>query len=140
MIAVPKTVRASFPGSPEQDTNADAFVNHLRFLAMGCRAKPRADLFEACALLQTNRVRALEAYSEALVRTLGDSLGQNVRLHAPGTNEQTFDEKWLRELRIAHLTQDGGSLHFLLASRITPANRRLVKYLIAEISDHFPMI
>ncbi|CAN0472427.1 unnamed protein product, partial [Hapterophycus canaliculatus] len=36
---------------PDIGADAMAFLNHLRFVAMKCRAKPRTQLFDACAVL-----------------------------------------------------------------------------------------
>ncbi|MEL7213168.1 MAG: hypothetical protein AAGK92_10930 [Pseudomonadota bacterium] len=112
----------------------------MRFVAMGCRSKPRADLFEACALLQTTRGATQEAYAEALMRCLGEAVGKPVRLHAPGVTELSFDEAWLVQLGIASARGDAASLSFLLQSRVALPHRRLVAFLIKQISECFDRI
>ena len=77
------------------DPGALAFLNHLRFVAMACRVKPKTDLFEACALLTVERSASREACADALMRCLGEAFGKPARLYAPGTAELTFDENWL---------------------------------------------
>ncbi|MEM6941599.1 MAG: hypothetical protein AAF943_16285 [Pseudomonadota bacterium] len=116
-----------------------AFLNHLRFVAMQCRVKPKTDLFEACALLQTNRTASREAYAEALMRCLSEALGKPARLHAPGTAELSFDEEWLVQLGRASATGDEPSRRFLLGSRVAHANRRLVGFLVGQIAECFAL-
>ncbi|NRB03364.1 MAG: hypothetical protein HRU30_08875 [Rhodobacteraceae bacterium] len=118
---------------------AMAFVNHLRFVAMACRVKPRQDLFHACALLQTTRSASQEAHAEALMRCLDQALGKKALLYAPGVTTLTFDEQWLMQLGLASARQDSDSVSFLLASRVNPEHRRLVRFLAARISEHFSL-
>lgn len=118
---------------------ATAFLNHLRLTFMACRTKPRADLFEACALLHVNRCRSLDAHAEALMRCLGAALGQAPRLHSPGSAELTFDEAWLVELAQASARADTDSLTFLLRSRVMPEHRRLIGFLIANTARCFDL-
>lgn len=115
-------------------------LNELRFVAMNCRTKPQTNLFEACALLQTNRDRSRQAHAEALMRCLNEALGQNARLHAPGVSELTFDDAWLLRLGTAAADQDDASLSFLLRSRVSLEHQRLVRFLIQRIADSFAQI
>lgn len=130
LVAEPRPVR---PVSPE----AFAYLNHLRFLSMSCRSKPRADLFEACALLHATRSASRDAHAEALMRCLNEALGKPARLHAPGTFEMSFDETWLVQLGQAVMRQDDASTAFLLKSRVLPEHRRLVRFLVGRISEFF---
>lgn len=114
-------------------------INHLRFIAMECRAKARTNLFEACALLHATRGASLDAHAEALVRCLGEALGKPARLLTPGTSELTFDEKWLARLAVASATSDQDSLRFLIGSRVAHENRRMVAFLIGRISEFFDL-
>ena len=118
---------------------AMAFVNHLRFVAMACRVKPRQDLFQACALLQTTRSASQEAHAEALMRCLDQALGKKSLLHAPGVSTLSFDEHWLMQLGLASARQDTDSVAFLLASRVSPEHRRLVRFLIGRIAEYFSL-
>ena len=131
----PVGVSAFFPGA-----EAFAFVNHLRFTAMKCRAKPQAELFRACALLQVNATADREAHSEALMMCLSEALGQPARLLAPGAAELTFDEQWLIQLGLACASDDDLSISFLLRSRVAHENQRLVRFLVSRIVDCFPLI
>ncbi|WP_299154484.1 hypothetical protein [uncultured Tateyamaria sp.] len=119
---------------------AFAYLDQLRLKAMECRTKPRADLFEACALLQVTRSASREAHAEALMRCLAEALGKSPRLHAPGTLEMSFDETWLVELGKAHARGDSASMNFLLGSRVLPQHRRLIRYLVGHISDYGPSL
>lgn len=116
-----------------------AFLNHLRFVAMACRVKPRTDLFEACALLKVERSASRDAHAEALMRCLSEAFGKPARLYAPGTTEQTFDEQWLMRLGMACGQGDEDSAHFLLNSRVAFENRRLVRFLIGRIAECFSL-
>lgn len=115
-----------------RDAGAIAFLNHLRFTAMQCRAKPQTELFQACALLQVSRSECQTAHSEALMRCLAQALGQPARLLAPGTKEMTFDEQWLIQLGMACATSDDVSRAFLLRSRVAHENQRLVPFWLQE--------
>ncbi|MEO9896910.1 MAG: hypothetical protein ABJD13_03560 [Paracoccaceae bacterium] len=121
-------------------SQAFAFLNHLRFKAMQCRAKPKTDLFQACALLQVTRSANYEAHAEALMRCLAEALGKQPRLYAPGTIEMTFDETWLVEVGQAYARDDQASLSFLLGSRVLPEHRRLVRFLVGRISKYFSLV
>ena len=123
--------------APELSANVMLFLNHLRFVAMSCRAKPRTALFEACALLQADRSASLDAHAEALMRCLNEALGKPARLLMPGTSELTFDERWLLELGRAFGRADKASCQFLLGSRVAHENRRLVGFLVGRISGYF---
>lgn len=126
--------------APEHTSAELAFVNHLRFVAMACRSKPRADLFEACALLQVERSASRTAHADALMRCVGQALGKTPRLHAPGTAELSFDETWLLQLGLACARGDVASQAFLLNSRLAHENRSLVRFLIGQIADCFSLI
>ena len=121
---------------PQVDPEADAFLNHLRFVSLRCRAKPRASLFETCALLRADRFASLDAHAEALMRSLSEALGKPARLHKPGTAEMTFDEGWLLQLGRACGCGDDASCQFLLSSRIARENRRLIRFLMERITAH----
>lgn len=131
---LPETIREQTP-----DAEALAFLNHLRFMAMQCRAKPQAELFKACALLQITSTANQAAHSEALVRCLSQALGQPAKLLAPGTAELTFDEQWLIQLGTACATGDDLSRAFLLRSRVGRENRRLINFLVTRIVDCFSL-
>ena len=124
---------------PEQALTAatHGYLNLLRMIAMDCRAKPRTQLFEACALLQTDQSASLDAHAEALMRCLDEALGTRARLFAPGVADMTFDERWLVQLGLATARNDEASVSFLLGSRVAREHRRLVRFLIAQISKYF---
>ncbi|MEM6304268.1 MAG: hypothetical protein AAF744_06075 [Pseudomonadota bacterium] len=112
----------------------------MRFTTMGCRAMPRTELFEACALLQGSPAAAKEAHAQALMRCLTEALGAPARILAPGVTELTFDESWLLQLGRACARGDEASLTFLLNSRVEPAHRRLVRFLVHRISECFSLV
>ena len=114
---------------------ATRLLNQLRFVAMDCRSKPRADLFEACALLQVSGNATQQAYAEALIRCLPEALGKPAKLFAPGVDEISFDEAWLLQLNGTIAAGDEASFAFLLRSRVAPPHRRLTGFLVRHISD-----
>ena len=92
---------------------ANAFINYLRFAALGYRAKARADIFEACALLKTCPTENRAAHAEALMRCLGQALGKQAKVLSPGAAEYTFDELWLMQIAAASARDDDASISFL---------------------------
>ena len=101
---------------------------------------PRTQLFEACALLHASGSQTVEAHAEALMRCLNEALGKRAKLHAPGVSEISFDERWLIQLGTATARGDELSLRFLLRSRVAHEHRRLVTYLIRQVSGAFELI
>lgn len=114
-----------------------SYIDHLRVTAVKCRAKRKTGLFEACALLHMDRGVSQEAYSEALMRGLNEAVGTQTRLLAPGTPELTFDERWLVELGRSIGRGDEASVSFLLQSRVAKEHRRLICFLVGQISECF---
>lgn len=115
------------------------FLNHLRFVALGCRAKARADLFKACALLWTDGSGSIRAHAEALMLCLNDALSKRAVLFRPGTVELSFDEAWLIELATALRREDEASVRFLLQSRVKPEHHRHIRFLVTRISERFSL-
>ena len=134
-----RTAFPAFVSPPAIDIPNDArpFLNHLRFVAMGCRSMRRTDLFEACALLHVTKTATLQAHAEALMRCLHEALGKRPQLFAPGVVQTSFDEKWLVELGLACDRQDTNSVRFLLKSRVAPEHQRLVSFLMHRIAAQF---
>ena len=122
--------------APQLPAEAFGLLNYLRFVALDCRAKPRTDLFEACALLHATKDRTQQTHAEALMRCIGQALGKPARLYAPGVIEVTFDENWLTQLGLASARQDTASVRFLIQSRVSQEHQRLVGYLVHQISKH----
>ena len=131
--------QASAPPQEAFSPEAFAFLNHLRFVAMNCRVKPRTDLFEACALLKVERSDSRDAHADALMRCLKEAFGKPARLYAPGTQDLTFDEQWLMRLGLSYAANDRDSQSFLLGSRVSAENRRLVGFLVSRIAEHFSL-
>lgn len=141
MVALNKVEQQwEWPEATPIDRSKSAFLNHLRFTALGCRAKSRTDLFEACALLTLDRTLSLAAHADALMRCLDQALGQRAILFRPGTSEQSFDEAWLLQLATALCRKDEASTTFLLHSRIDRQHHRHIRFLLAHISEHFSLI
>lgn len=139
MVPLRKDAPTTPPPPLEVSAEALQFLNHLRFTALQCRAKRRADLFEACALLHASRSASQQAHAEALMRCLSQALGKPALLFAPGTSELSFDESWLLQLGLASAHGDHASLNFLLKSRVAHEHRRLVLFLITRISECFSL-
>lgn len=132
--------RVKTVAEPQLPNEAMGYLNHLRFTAMGCRSKRRTGLFEACALLRVDPGASCAAHSEVLMRCLNEALNTQTRLLAPGTTELTFDERWLVEIGRAIGRNDEPSVQFLLQSRVPKEHRRLVRFLIGQISGYFTLV
>ncbi|MCV6592987.1 MAG: hypothetical protein OIF48_08560 [Silicimonas sp.] len=129
-----------WPEAAPRDTSGQAFLNHLRFTAMACRAKARTDLFEACALLAVDRSQSRKAHAEALVLSLNEALGKRPIFHRPGDAERSFDEHWILQLARVLAQGDEASATFLLHSRVERAKHRHILFLMSRISEHFSLI
>lgn len=135
MVPLRSDVWSQTPSRKAEDCPISmAFLDHLRVVSLNCRSKPRTDLFKACAALHGDRDVSKDVYAEALMRCLSEALGKPARLHAPGVVELSFDEAWLVQLNAACRSRDDASLTFLLNSRVDQKHRRIVGFLIHQIS------
>ena len=141
MVALKETdLDWSWPESQPRDNSATAMLNHLRFVSLGCRAKPRGDLFQACALLTVDRDTSIKAYAEALMSCLNEALEKRAVLYRPGTEQRSFDEDWLMRLAIALSKKDDLSAEFLLRSRVDHIHHRHIRFLVGRISEQYSLI
>jgi hypothetical protein len=85
----------------------------LRLFSLTCRAKGRIDAFKACVMLSQDPVASAQAYADALLRLLAGAFERPLVLHAPGSQDLSFDERWLAGLLAAAAREDGQSLAFL---------------------------
>jgi len=133
----PDNQRPSGPRPPAQQITATdrALLNQLRMAAMGCRAAARTDLFEACALLALDGEDAKRTFIDTFVKCLPDATRAPIKWFAPGTVEMSFDEAWVMRCVSRIVADDQDSLSFLLKSRIAPAERRYIGFLLGRISD-----
>ncbi|WP_136637141.1 hypothetical protein [Pseudooceanicola onchidii] len=116
------------------------FLNHLRMVALSCRVKPRSNIFEACALIATDPQSTRDAHVEALMRSLSEAMNRRPTLLRTGSTEVSFDEAWLIRLAKSLAHGDSDSAAFLLASRVVPAHRRNIRFLVGRISDCFALV
>lgn len=110
----------------------------LRSAALGCRARPRTDLFEACAMLSLTPRVSGSAFLEALMRCLDQALDHAPVFYRPGVTEVSFDEAWL--LRALETANQGNndSFSFLIRSRVPSLYHRNMRYLIAGVAAGNP--
>ncbi|SFT11616.1 hypothetical protein SAMN04488040_3243 [Sulfitobacter marinus] len=117
-----------------------AILNQLRLSAMTCRAAARTDLFEACALLTMDGEDAKRTFVETFIKCLPAAAQKQITWFAPGTAELSFDESWVMRCLFCIWDNETSNLSFLLKSRITPADRRYIGFLLGRISDQFSQI
>ena len=117
----------------EADDGLHPVLNRLRLAAMACRVAARVDLFEACAVLTVSGEEAERTYVDTFVRGLPFARGRSVRWHRPGVRELSFDEAWVMRCLTSIESADEDSLSFLLRSRIKPAQRRYIGFLLGRI-------
>ncbi|MFK7879439.1 hypothetical protein [Roseobacter sp.] len=118
---------------------ARKILTHLRLAALACRAAARTDIFEACALLSLDGENAKQSYTDTLVKCLGGALNTPIIWLRPGVEELSFDEAWLMRCFEKLASKENPNLNFLLCSRVAPSQRRYIRFLIARISDRFPL-
>ncbi|MEM9425831.1 MAG: hypothetical protein AAGA06_03930 [Pseudomonadota bacterium] len=131
--------RWDWPDAAPLDRSDAGFLNHLRFVSLGCRAKARTDLFEACALLTVTRSQSFKAHAEALLLCLNQALGKQAVFYRPGVAERSFDENWLLRLSVALARGDEASATFLLYSRVAREHHRHIRFLISRMSERFSL-
>jgi len=117
-----------------------AVLNHLRLAAMACRAAARTDLYEACALLTLDGEDAKRTFVETFLKCLPGATRKPITWFAPGAAELSFDESWVMRCLFCIWDDETSNLSFLLKSRITPADRRYIGFLLGRISDQFSQI
>jgi len=125
-----------------KDLSAESreMLEHLREANLKCRAAPRANLFEACALLAYDHHDVRVSHANIMMRCLKEALGRRPRILRPGTQELSFDEAWLVELISAAGRSDEQSFAFLLRSRVEQHARRSITFLAARIAEQFSLI
>ena len=126
-----KTGKQGLAKIPSEDSG---LIDFLRVTYQLCRAKPKIDFIRACDILKAREEAALSAYIETLVRGLPAALQRGITLHNPGCNELSFDEAWLLRTIQSYIAHDENSLTFLLKSRVKPATRPHLMFLIGKIS------
>ncbi|MGR3511929.1 MAG: hypothetical protein ACU0GG_04140 [Paracoccaceae bacterium] len=109
-------------------------------MALKCRAQARADVFQACALLVTDKSQSMQAHAEALVQCLHEALPKRAVFYRPGTAELSYDEAWIMQLATALQNGDAFSVRFLLQSRVAPEHHRHIRFLVSRISNGFSLI
>ena len=130
------------PGPGRQKLISDEarnMLNHLRLIGMQCRTAARTDMFEACALLATDKEKAWFAHADVLMRCLREAIGIHPTIYSPGTDSLSFDEAWLVELIEAAARNDQPSFTFLLHSRVLPHARRSMTFLASSVSKQFSL-
>ena len=122
---------AAFEASPRQRE----LLNACRLTVMACQSLRRAELFEECAMLSSDRAAARAAYLEILVRCLPQAIRRTPRIHRHGVQELTFDEAWLMTIHDAMARQDAASFKFVLRSRGDRLARRNLVFLLCRIAE-----
>ena len=112
-------------------------LTHIRIAGLGCRSKARADIFYECYLLTLDKKTTHERHLEALLRGWSEAIGQRPVLFQPGETELSFDEAWVLQLLRAMNRNDMDSVTFLIRSRVAPAHRRNVAFLVAQVAQLF---
>lgn len=128
----PSAAAAALP-----EIEALGLLNHLRMVALGCRASAKTNLFEACALLSLDGEDAKRTFADTLIKCLETSARRPITWFRPGVNELSFDEAWVMRCIACVRSGDADSLDFLLRSRIAASDRRYIGFLLGRISDQF---
>lgn len=111
-------------------------LNRLRFLAKGCRASARLDLFRACDFLDPDESVVARASATAVVRTLDQATGRVMVLFGPGTPDISHDEAWLLRLIERSKVGDHDSVKFLLNRQVKPERRQVFLHLIQTLANN----
>lgn len=139
-LSAPKVAEQPQRHEPEYGPEEMNFLNHLRVMALSCRVKSRSNLFHACALISADPQSTREAHAEALIRCLSEAMDRRPVMLRTGSSEVSFDEAWLIRLAKSLAGNDTDSAAFLLGSRIKPAERRHIRFLVGRISDCFALV
>jgi len=146
MLRLPEPHRSFVAATPSHTAVPDFgsgfsdVLNRLRMSAMECRVAARIDLFEACALLTLEGEDAKRTFVSTLIKCLSEAVHAPIKWYQPGASDLTFDEAWVLRCLISIEAKDTHSLEFLLRSRVSPADRRYIGYLLGRISDQFTQV
>ncbi len=132
----PQSEKTSQFGTPR----SISVINHLRMVALQCRALPQQNMVHACAMLALDGGEAMQAHARVLMRSLPQAMNKRPILRAPGNTDYSFDETWLMGLIEALERDDDDSFVFLIKSRIDPIAQRNMAFLIRAISDRFSQV
>ncbi|WP_172329558.1 hypothetical protein [Mangrovicoccus sp. HB161399] len=121
--SLPETA-APLPARPDER------LDLIRREAARARTAPRLDFFRACSLLTLDAERAPIVFARALLRVLGQALGQRPVFHRAGSEATSFDEDWLMRLIDRLEAGDHDSVAFLLRRRVPHDYRRSVAFLL----------
>jgi len=140
-LSPPRTRPADAP-PPAQEIPGELRrgLDWLRAVTLRQAARPRVDLFHACAMIDHRDTRVAAASAEALMGSLRQSLGRAPRIYRPGTQDVSFDERWLTAALFAARTGDAASLTFLIARRIRPEARRATQFLLNTLARHLDTV
>lgn len=139
MLRMPEPHRSLGPSvtAAGQHVFSRDVLNRLRLSAMECRVAARTDLFEACALLTMEGEDAKRTFIATFVKCFSQAVRAPVKWYQPGATDLTFDEAWVMRCLSAIRSDDHSSLAFLLRSRVAPADRRYIGFLLGRISEQF---
>ncbi|WP_380058827.1 hypothetical protein ACFE33_15540 (plasmid) [Falsihalocynthiibacter sp. SS001] len=127
----------SLPSVPAVAPEWRGMLDTLRSIARECRTAAQSDLFNACAVLSTQKAKARDAHARVLLKCLQQATNRKPTFFRPGTQEVTFDEAWLVRAVVAATEGDDDSFAFLLRSRVPPLHQRQVGFLLIGISEQF---
>ena len=120
--------------SPEAESDR-ARLAFLRVVSARSNCAARADLFQACAALSADPVRAADTLALALFRGLSGLGGvPKLKLYQPAAPELSFDERWLLAALAAAERDDTDSLAFLLRRRIPRHAQRNIGFLLRALA------
>lgn len=108
----------------------DARLDLLRREAARLRVAPHLELGHACSQLTLDPERAPLVFARALLRTLGQALGQRPVFLREGSVCSSFDEDWLMRVIDRMEAQDFDSVAFLIGRRVPLAYRRSLVFLL----------
>ncbi|MEM9755233.1 MAG: hypothetical protein AAF914_04530 [Pseudomonadota bacterium] len=126
----------SVPGGVPVDGAIRGLLNRMRFHAATCRAAARLDIHEACAHLTVDPVEAERTAIEVTLRVLGQALMSDPVFYQPGEAGLSFDEAWLVAALTARADGDEASLTFLLRRRIGLQHRRIIAFLLSQLTQN----
>ena len=101
-----------------------ALLEAIREQAKQARSMPKMDVFRACELVQLDIELLTPELLSIFVRSLPQAFGRSTQFLKAGTEQLSWDERWVISLVSAISRADYDSVNFLIKTCIKPSHQK----------------